>query len=503
MTVTADQLEGPGAEAVSGGLALTLPAGVNQLSAALQNPSNGHGEALQPPGPANAPAEIAALVALATALGEAPDTVWPLLADNVLALLNAGSAGVSVLSVQSDGDAVVSWPAIAGHWQAKSGGSRLLLAPADMLAPTAEHGLVVGFGAAGKTAGTVWAVAHDAAVGFDAEDLRKLQNLARFASPALQALAARAAPPSPSQSTPALHPHGETAGRHSTLSNLIEHAPIGVYVVDAQFRVWQTSVAARRAFASVEPLIGRNFGDIVRAVWPDPFASHVLGHFRHTLDSGEAYAEPTTSEMRKDLGDAESYDWKIERSVLPDGTFGVVCYFHDLSERQRAAEALRLRTAQFETLINDAPLGIYLVDAQLCIRQVNPRALPEFGNIEDLIGRELATVMQSLWGPARADEIVRQFRHTLHTGEPFEAEELIALRADRGTTAYYEWEIHRIPLPDGSHGVVCYFREISARVQAQAQIRESEMRLRAFVTASTDVVYRMSPDWRDMRHVLG
>ena len=169
---------------------------MNQLSAALQNPSNGHGEAPQPPGPANAPAEIAALVALATALGEAPDTVWPLLADNVLALLNAGSAGVSVLSVQSDGDAVVSWPAIAGHWQAKSGGSRLLLAPAYMLAPTAEHGLVVGFGAAGKTAGTVWAVAHDAAVGFDAEDLRKLQNLARFASPALQALAARAAPPS-------------------------------------------------------------------------------------------------------------------------------------------------------------------------------------------------------------------------------------------------------------------------------------------------------------------
>jgi hypothetical protein len=41
-----------------------------------------------------------------------------------------------------------------------------------------------------------------------------------------------------------------------------------------------------------------------------------------------------------------------------------------------------------------------------------------------------------MWGQARGDEIVRQFRHTLNTGESLEAEELIALRADRGTTAY-------------------------------------------------------------------
>ena len=181
----------------------------------------------------------------------------------------------------------------------------------------------------------------------------------------------------------------------------------------------------------------------------------------------------------------------------------MACYFYDLTERQQASEALRLRTAQFETLINDAPLGIYLVDAHLRILQINPQALPEFGDIEGLIGRDLQEVMLILWGPARADETVRQFRHTLTTGEPFEAAELIGLRADRGTTAYYEWQVHRIPLPDASHGVVCYFREISTRVHAQTQIRDSEMRFRAFVTASADVVYRMSPDWREMRHLHG
>ncbi|MBC7995837.1 MAG: PAS domain-containing protein, partial [Rhizobacter sp.] len=429
-------------------LALTLPAGVKPCSAVAQSPLIGATPAQRPPRPASAAAEVAALVALAKALGEAPHTVCQLLADHVLALLKAGSAGVSVLSVQSDGAALVNWPAIAGRWQAHSGSSRLLLDPGDPAReattpqPTAEHALIVPFGAAGKTAGTVWAVTHDAASNFGAEDLRQLQDLALFAAPALQAVAALAsttAAPALTTAATALGLHGSAESQRATFNSLIENAPFGVYVVDAQFRLCHASAAARKAFASVRPLIGRDFGDIVRAVWPEPFAGEVLAHFRHTLDSGVAHAEPTVGELRRDTPEIESYDWKIERIVLPDDGFGVVCYFYDLTEREQAAEALRLRTAQFETLFDDAPLGIYLVDAELRICQVNPVALPEFGNIPGLIGQDLAAVMQALWGPARADDIVQQFRHTLNTGEPFEAEELIAVRLDRGTTACYEW----------------------------------------------------------------
>ena len=404
MTAITDPLQVLWDDSLSGSLALTLPAGVNPSSAALQSPFKGDTQAQPSTCHSNAAAEIAALVALAMALGEAPHTVCQVLADNILSLLKVGSAGVSVLSLQSDGGVLVSWPAIAGRWQAHSGSSRMLLAsakPAATPEPTAEHYLVVPFGVAGTTVGTVWAVAHDAALGFDAEDLRQLQNLALFAAPALQAVAARRSAPTPHPAMPAPELHGGPESQHATFNSLIENAPFGVYVIDAQFCLCQASAAAHKAFASVQPLIGRHFGDIVRAVWPEPFASEVLGHFRHTLDSGEAHAQPTVSELRKDTPEVESYDWKIERIVLPDGAFGVVCYFYDLTERQQAAEALRLRTAQFETLVNEAPVGIYLVDTQLRIRQVNPLALPEFGNIQDLIGSDLAAVMQTLWGPAR------------------------------------------------------------------------------------------------------
>ena len=45
--------------------------------------------------------------------------------------------------------------------------------------------------------------------------------------------------------------------------------------------------------------------------------------------------------------------------------------------------------------------------------------------------------------------------------------------------------------------------EITDRKRAEAALRESETRFRAFVTASSDVVYRMSADWSEMRQLEG
>jgi PAS domain S-box-containing protein len=132
-------------------------------------------------------------------------------------------------------------------------------------------------------------------------------------------------------------------------------------------------------------------------------------------------------------------------------------------------EALRRRTTQFETLLNEAPMGVYLVDADFRIQAVNPTALPVFGDIPHLIGRDFGEVIRILWPKAYAHEVVRLFRHTLETGEPYVTPEHIEERRDRKVREYYEWRINRIPLPEGRYGVVCYFRDISAYVRARQQ----------------------------------
>lgn len=52
-------------------------------------------------------------------------------------------------------------------------------------------------------------------------------------------------------------------------------------------------------------------------------------------------------------------------------------------------------------------------------------------------------------------------------------------------------------------GVIAIVVEISQRVEAERKLRESEERLRALVEASSDVIYRMSPDWRVMHPLEG
>jgi PAS domain S-box-containing protein len=144
---------------------------------------------------------------------------------------------------------------------------------------------------------------------------------------------------------------------------------------------------------------------------------------------------------------------------------------------RKASEAL----AQFETLLNQAPVGVYVVDDQFRITEVNPVALPVFGDIPDLVGRDFDEVVRILWPQGYADELVSRFRHTLATGEPHFVPERIEERRDRKVTEFYEWQIHRIPLPGGRQGVVCYFRDISKSVLAREALRDSDRRKDEFL----------------------
>ncbi len=127
--------------------------------------------------------------------------------------------------------------------------------------------------------------------------------------------------------------------------------------MDADFRLVQASAGAQKAFKHAQPLIGRDLAEALRSIWPEPFASDKIGRFRHTLATGEPYHAPGSVERRKDIGTVESYDWQIERVTMPDGRFGVVCHFYDLSERQRYEAALRESEATFRIMFDASSVG--------------------------------------------------------------------------------------------------------------------------------------------------
>jgi signal transduction histidine kinase len=153
--------------------------------------------------------ENRALVALASALADSPRTILQTLAEKVLEVLQADSSGLSLLTKD---EKRFYWAAIAGAWHRHIGGGTprgfgpcgdvldrgvpmlfthwerryAYLRPAT---PLAEEGLLVPFYVNGKAVGTIWAIAHNDRRKFDAEDLRLLESLGRFASAAYQTVA--------------------------------------------------------------------------------------------------------------------------------------------------------------------------------------------------------------------------------------------------------------------------------------------------------------------------
>jgi PAS domain S-box-containing protein len=174
----------------------------------------------------------------------------------------------------------------------------------------------------------------------------------------------------------------------------------------------------------------------------------------------------------------------IEDSAAPirdsaGNVVGAVMVFHDVTDRRKADDALRQSHAQFSAIIEASPVGIYLVDSQLRMRQINARARPVFAPLTNLEGRDIAQVLSALWPPEAAKDMMRLFVETLSTGKSYFSKGFSETREDRKVQEHYDWELHRVTMPGGEQGIVCYFIDISAHVLAQRALRDNEQQLRA------------------------
>jgi len=270
-------------------------------------------------------------------------------------------------------------------------------------------------------------------------------------------------------------------------------APVGLCVLDRELRF----VRVNERFAEMNGAPGAaHMGRTVREVVPT-LADEAEPLLRRVLETGEPLVDVEISGETPAQPGVTRY-WREQYRPLRDAGGAIVglnIVAEEITAAKLAEDERRFRSEQFRTLLERAPLGIYVVDADFRVSEVNPVAMRAFAGMpRGVLGRDFEEVCRIMWPPPLLDEVVRIFRHTLATGEPYHQADLAERRADRGVTEHYDWRVERLTLPDGRFGLVCYFQDISAQVRAREALAESEARFREMADHAPVMVWVTTAD---------
>jgi PAS domain S-box-containing protein len=299
--------------------------------------------------------ENAALTALVQALADTPQTILQTLADTLLDVCGAGSAGVSLLTTE-DGGRRFYWPAIAGSWKPHIGGGTprdfgpcgdvldrnrtLLFTHVERrytyfqpVQPPVEEALLVPFYVAGKAVGTIWAVAHDPGRKFDAEDERMMNSLGKFASTAYQVVFALDALRTQEDE------RKKAAHTYNLLAAIVDSSEDAIVSKDLNGVITSWNRGAEHLFGyAAEEAIGRNIMLIIPADRKEE-ETGILKRIRQ----GERIDHFETLRLKKD---GTLIDLSLTISPVKDDAghiVGASKVGRDISERKRAEQAEQLR----------------------------------------------------------------------------------------------------------------------------------------------------------------
>jgi PAS domain S-box-containing protein len=370
------------------------------------------------------------LAVLAQEMAARPGNVLRRLAEAIVELGIAQSAGISIR--QEGGEAGRSrWAALAGPWAAQAGGTTpfaaspfdaiaahdapLLLArphehaPAARTVPPLHEVLLLPLHAAGAPAGTLWAVAHEPARAFDAEDVRLLSVLADVAAAAHRMNATNAAPKQ-EHGTPDHAGAGEERFRRA-----IGIGTVGVLFFTLDGRVTDANAAFERMSGYTRNEL-RALSDWVHLTRPE---------FLDVTEraAAELAAQGETAPYEKEMVRKDGSRWwgLFAPTRLAGRGRGAECveFVIDITETKRTEAALRESEARFRHMADSAPALIWMTDAA---GQVT------FANLhyDHVFGRPATEILGDGWASLLVPEDLEPFNAAFGAAfaarEPFKAE---------------------------------------------------------------------------------
>jgi PAS domain S-box-containing protein len=380
----------------------------------------------------NDEAESRALVSLARAIADAPQSVLQRLVEVALQLCPANTAGITLLE-ERDGATVFRWHAAAGTHAAHllkmppgelaasgtslgDGEPQLLSRPGrhfphlESAQPRIVETLLIPFPINKQAVGTIWLISHEESRRFDAEDVRLMSDLGEFCAAALQAIQ-----PDRSTMTETLLAHkvigqqpgakqareeqgrqlrkqvedarGEGERRFRVLvQNIIDYA---IMMLDLSGRVTMWSEGAARVKGYTEHEI---LGQHVSIFYPPEELAR--GRPEQELATARAHGRSEAEGLRVRKDGGKLWVNEIITAIHDDAgnLTGYAKISRDLTERKAMEDALRDSEERNRLLIENArDYSIFMSDPDGRIVSWNTGAERIFGySAAEVIGQDMA-----------------------------------------------------------------------------------------------------------------
>ncbi len=241
---------------------------------------------------------------------------------------------------------------------------------------------------------------------------------------------------------------------------LVEQSRDGIVVLDVNGKVYQ----ANQRYAD---LLGYSMEEVLQlhvwdwdTQWP---REHLLEMIRTVDETGDHFE---TLHRRKD---GTFYDVEISTNgAMFGGQKLVFCVCRDITERKRAAEALRESEERYRTLFEASPDEILIADIETMQFKYASLSLCEMlGYSEDELRK---MCVEDIHPKDKVEDIIADFE-AITRGETRFAEDIPCLRKD-GTIIYADIS-GTVTAIDGEKCIIGFFRDITQRKHLEEQLRNA------------------------------
>jgi PAS domain S-box-containing protein len=270
----------------------------------------------------------------------------------------------------------------------------------------------------------------------------------------------------------------------STFRDIVEISPYPVYICTGEDAiVTVANNATLKAWGKDASVIGKPFNIALPELDDQPF----LGLIKSVYQTGEAYS---TDSDRADLmidGRLETFYFKF--TYLPlynkDGErYGVACFATDVTELERARQAVEESQMTLYNLVRQAPIGICIIRAKdLVIEVVNDTYL-------ELVGKKRRHMEgKTIWEavPEAAEVYAPIMNNVISSGVAFNASEheLLLVRNGEPETVFVDFAYEPVMHFDGTiNAIMVIGIDVTHKVIARRNIEDAEERGRLAIEAA-------------------